>query len=174
MRRLLLIVLVGVYLSGTVSAATPIPRLRPLSDRSERLIAVGRELSPTIHAMLARVEASDIIMQLDLSMNFDVPYAVTRLVTATPDFRYVRVSINPRLSPLRRIELLAHELQHVLEIADDITVRTQDAMREHFTRIGRSERNNGSFETEAAIRVESVVREEVGKWESRKLRSLDR
>lgn len=174
MRRLLLVVLVGVYLSGTVSAEPVVTRLRPLSDRSERLLTVARELSPTIDAMLARVEASDIIMQLDMRLDFDVPYAVTRLVTATPDFRYVRVSINPRLSPLRRLELLAHELQHVLEIAADMSVRTQDGMRDHFMRIGRLERHSGSFETEAAVKVESVVRAEIGKWESRRLRSLDR
>jgi hypothetical protein len=174
MRRLLLVFLVGVYLSGTVSAAPVVPRLRPLSDRSDRLLTLGRELSPTIRAMLMRVEASDIILQLDTGLDFAVPYAVTRLVTSTPDFRYVRVSINPRLSPMRRLELLAHELQHVLEIADDPTVRTQDAMRDHFTKIGRRERHTGAFETEAAIKVESVVRAEVGKWESRKLRPLDR
>lgn len=174
MRRLGLVLLLGVYLGGTVSAAAVIPRVRALSDRSDRLLSVGRELSPTIRAMLDRVEASDIIMQLDLRLDFSVPFAVTRLVTATPDFRYVRVSINPRLSPLRRLELLAHELQHVLEIAEDPSVRTQGAMFEHFSRIGRRTGHNSAFETEAAIRVESVVREEVGKWESRKLRPLDR
>lgn len=174
MRRVLLLLLLGVYLGAAVDAAPAIPRVRPLSDRSERLLTVGRELSPTIRAMLARVEASDIIMQLDLRLDFDVPYAVTRLVTSTPDFRYVRVSINPRLSPLRRLELLAHELQHVLEIAADLDVRTQDAMREHFTRIGRRERHNNAFETDAALKVESVVREEVGRARSQKLKSLDR
>lgn len=174
MRRLLLVLLVCVYLGGTLSAATVIPRLRPLSERSERLLSIGRDLSPTIRDMLTRVEESDIIMQLDLRLDFDVPYAVTRLVTSTPDFRYVRVSINPRLSPMRRLELLAHELQHVLEIAAEPSVRTQDAMRDYFTRIGRRERHSGAFETEAAMKVESVVRAEVGKWESGRLRPLDR
>jgi hypothetical protein len=174
MRRLGLVLLLGVYLGGTVTTAAVVPRVRPLSDRSDRLLAVGRELSPTIRAMLERVEASDIIMQLDLRLDLSVEFAVTRLVTSTPDFRYVRVSINPRLSPLRRLELLAHELQHVLEIAADPSVRTQDAMFDHFTRIGRRTRHNSAFETDAAIRVESVVRGEVGKWESRKLRPLDR
>lgn len=174
MQRLVLVLLLGVYLGGTVSAAAVIPRVRPLSDRSDRLLSVGRELSPTIRAMLDRIELSDIIMQLDLRLDLDVPNAVTRLVTSTPDFRYVRVSINPRLSPLRRLELLGHELQHVLEIAEDPFVRTQEAMHAHFTRIGRPERNNNAFETDAALKVERVVREEVGKWESRKLRPLDR
>lgn len=174
MRRLGLVLLLGVYLGGTVTTAAVVPRVRSLSERSDRLLAVGRELSPTIRAMLERVEASDIIMQLDLRLDLSVEFAVTRLVTSTPDFRYVRVSINPRLSPLRRLELLAHELQHVLEIAADPSVRTQDAMFDHFTRIGRRTRHNSAFETDAAIRVESVVRGEVGKWESRKLRPLDR
>lgn len=174
MRRLGLLLLLGVYLGGAVSVAAVIPRVRPLSDRGERLLSVGRELSPTIRAMLQQVEESDIILQVDLRLDFDVAYAVTRLVTSTPDFRYVRLSINPRQSPLRRLELLAHELQHVLEIAADTSVRTQAQMFDHFTRIGRRVRHIDAFETDAAIRVEGVVRAEVGKWESRKLAPLVR
>jgi hypothetical protein len=172
MRRTIWTVLVGVYLC-MAGAQAAIPRVRPLSDRGQRLLAVGRDLSPTIRAMLDRVEQSDIIMQLDLRLNLDVPNAVTQLVTATPDFRYVRVSINPRSSPARRLELLGHELQHVLEIASDVSVRTQDAMRDLFTRIGRRERSTGAFETEAALNVESVIRQEVGKSGSQKLKPLD-
>jgi hypothetical protein len=166
-----LLVVVSLCVASTDAAVT---RLRPLSDRSERLLAVGRDLSPTIRAMLARIEQSDIIMQLDLRLNLDVPHAVTQLVTSTADFRYVRVSINPRHAPARRLELLGHELQHVLEIAADLSVRTQNDMRDHFTRIGRRDRSTDAYETEAALNIESVIREEVGKWGSRALKPLDR
>lgn len=164
-------VLVVVYLCAAPLEAV-VTRVRPLSERGERLLSVGRDVSPTIRAMLERIEQSDIIMQLDMRLDFDVPNAVTRLVTSTPDFRYVRVSINPRQSPSRRLELLGHELQHVMEIASDPNVRTQEAMRLHFTRIGRRERSTGAFETEAALNIESVIRAEVGKWGQGKLKPL--
>lgn len=171
MRNIVWGVLVVVSLCVAITDAA-IPRVRPLSDRGERLLSVGRELSPTLRAMLDRIEQSDIILQLDVRLHIDVPHAVTQLVTSTPDFRYVRVSINPRQSPQRRLELLGHELQHVLEIASDPSVRTQDDMRDHFTRIGRRDRSTGAFETGAALNIESVIRNEVGKWGSGKLKPL--
>lgn len=174
MRRTLLSVLMVVSVSGMVPTEARIPRVRPLSERTARLIDVGRELSPTIRAMLEHIEASDLIMQVDTKFDMAVPNAVTRLVTATEDFRYVRVSINPRLSPLRRLELLAHELQHVLEIAADTTVRDQDAMRLYFTRIGRRQPVTGSFETDAAMGIESVVRREISRAKRGEMARLDR
>ncbi len=174
MRRLLLSVLVAVSVIGMVPTEARIPRVRPLSERTARLIDVGRALSPTIRTMLEKIEASDLIMQVDTKLDFDVPNAVTRLVTATEDFRYVRVSINPRLAPIRRLELLAHELQHVLEIAADTSVRDQDAMWLYFTRIGRRQAVSGAFETDAAMNIESVVRREVSRAKSGEMAKLDR
>lgn len=174
MRRTLLGVLLVVSVGGAVATEARIPRVRALSERTARLIDVGRALSPTIRAMLDRIDASDLILQVDTRLDLGVPNAVTRLVTATADFRYVRVSINPRLAPQRRLELLAHELQHVLEIAADTTVRDQDGMRDYFTRIGRRQAVTGTFETDAAMDVESVVRREVGQAKSRDLATLDR
>lgn len=146
-------------------------RVRPLSDRGARLLTVAQRLSPTIAAMVEQIEASDIILQLDTQLALDVPFAVTRLITATDEVRYVRVSINPRQSPLRRIELLGHELQHVLEIAAERTVRDQKSMRDYFTRIGHR-RSGDAFETDAAAEVESVIRAEVGRWRSSELSEL--
>jgi hypothetical protein len=154
-------VLLLLIASATTLANPLTRRVRPLSDRGERLLAAGIELSPTIADLLDRIEQSDIIVQVDMKYAFDVPFAVTRLVTATPQARYVRVSINPRHSPTRRLELLGHELQHVVEIAEDETVRSQDDMREYFTRIGRRHLASTGFETEAAIGAELQVRREV-------------
>lgn len=177
MRRMMIGVILGVLLCGVVPAEADeprMPRLRPLTDRGARLVEVGRKLSPTIRDMLERVEQSDIILQIDLSMNFSVANATTRLVTATPDFRYVRVNINPRLSPARRLELLGHELQHVMEIAADPSVRDQEAMYDHFTKIGRRDKVTGAFDTLAAVDMERVVRREIGRWASREAGKMDR
>lgn len=162
-----------VVLASVSLTANPLTRrVRPLSDRGERLLRTGTELSPTIADLLDRIEQSDIIVQVDMKYAFDVPFAVTRLVTATPQARYVRVSINPRHSPTRRLELLGHELQHVVEIAEDETVRSQDDMREYFTRIGRRHFASTGFETEAAIGAELQVRREVNRARSEALSHL--
>lgn len=177
MQGLLIGVFVGVYLCGIapIDASEPgIPRLRPLTDRGAKLLETGRKMSPTIRDMFARVEASDIILHIDLRMDFNVPNAATRLVAATPDFRYVRVNINPRLPPARRLQLLGHELQHVLEIAADPSVRDQDTMRAHFTRIGIRHSVTGTFDTVAAVEVEHIVRKEIGQGASREVGKVDR
>lgn len=162
----------AVLLTTAVLQADPLTRrVRPLSDRGARLLTVAQRLSPTIAAMVAKIEASDIILQLDTQLSLEVPFAVTRLITATADVRYVRVSINPRQSPLRRIELLGHELQHVLEIAAEPSVRDQNSMRDYFTRIGHR-RIGDAFETDAATDIESVIRAEVGRWRSSELADL--
>lgn len=152
-----------VVASATLLANPMTRRVRPLSDRGERLLQTATELSPTIADLLDRIEQSDIIVQVEVRFSFDVAFAVTRLVTATPHARYVRVSINPRQSPLRRLELLGHELQHVVEIAEDPTVRTQDQMRQYFTRIGRRHTASTAFETDAAVDAELQVRREVNR-----------
>jgi hypothetical protein len=177
MRRSLIAVLFGIYLCGIapVDASEPrIPRVRPLTDRGAKLLEVGRKLSPTIRSMLARVDASDIILQIDLGVDFTAAHAATRLVTSTPDFRYVRVNINPRLSPSRRLELLGHELQHVMEIADDPTVRDQAAMHDYFTKIGHRDKLTGAFDTLAAHDVERIVKKEIGQWASQEVGKVDR
>lgn len=162
MRRILIGVLAGVYLCSATGVSAATTRVRPVSDRSARLIEVARNVSPTITEMLEQIERSDIILQVEVLLAFDVPFAVTRLVTAVGDVRYVRVSINSRLPPLRKIELLGHELQHVLEIAADPGVRDQNGMAAHFERIGRRNDVTGAYDTDAAMRIESVIRAEAG------------
>lgn len=158
--------------SATLAANPMTRRVRPLSDRGERLLQAATELSPTIADLLDRIEQSDIIVQVEVKFAFDVPFAVTRLVTATPHARYVRVTINPRQTPLRRLELLGHELQHVVEIAEDPTVRTQEHMHQYFSRIGRRHSASRGFETEAAIDAEWQVRREVNRARSEVLSHL--
>lgn len=171
--RTTIAVMLGIMLWSAVGDAR-ITRVRPLSERTATLLDIGRAVSPTIREMLARIEASDLILQVETRLDLDVPNAVTRFVVATTDVRYVRVTINPRLAPARRLQLLAHELQHVLEIAADRSVRDQATMRDHFTKIGRRNPVTGAFETDAALDVEAVVRREVSRVKARVIAPLAR
>lgn len=170
-RRVLWVVGVVWCVLSLNATATSVPRLRPLSDQAAQVLAAGRRWSPTIRTMLDQIEQSDIILHIDFTLKHDVPRAVTRLVTATTDFRYVRVSVNPRQTSARRLELFAHELQHVLEIAAAPEVRDQAAMVEYFKRIGTRSRVTGNFETDAALAVELTVRGELSSRSSRELNS---
>lgn len=156
MQRLKAAVLIGVVCVCTMAAGAP--RVRALSDRSARLLFEASQRSPTIAQLLAVIEQSDVILQIELAFEPGVPTAVTRLVTAAGDVRYVRVTINPAHSFFRKVELLGHELQHVAEIAADTSVRDQEGMRDLFVRIGDPAGARGTFETDAAVQVERRVR----------------
>jgi hypothetical protein len=138
-------------------------RVRPLSPYVADLIEQAVARAPTISRLLAIIEASDVILQIDVRLDPDVPRAVTQFVTASGSVRYVRTIISRTQSPWQQIELLAHELQHVVEIATDPTVRDQAAMRKRFEALGWREGRHGPFETLAAKDVELQVRRELMK-----------
>ena len=74
-------------------------------------------------------------------------------VTSVNGLRYVRVHVDCTLSPRRQIALLAHELQHALEIGERTDILDVEAM-ESPTKTSASSRltwSHKSFETEAAI-----------------------
>lgn len=156
MTRWSAVLLLGVLCLCSMAAAAP--RVRALSERTAHLVSEARQRSPTIARLLDTIEQSDVILQVELAFEPGVPTAVTRLVSAAIDVRYVRVTINPAHSFYRKVELLGHELQHVAEIVADRTVRDQAGMRALFMRVGEETGTRGAFETNAAVQVERQVR----------------
>ena len=137
------------------------PRVRSMSNGVADLVHRTAVRSPTVAAMLKAIEASDVILQIDFRLDPALPRAVTTFVGLSGAVRYVRMVINPRLPPRLRMELLGHELQHVLEIASNPAIRDQASMRVAFSAMGWLEGANGSYETAAALRVERQVRSEL-------------
>ena len=137
------------------------PRVRPLSNHVADLVQDAAARSPTVARLLAAIEASDVILQIDVRYDLEVPRAMTHLVTSTAEDRFVRTVINRQMSPWQQIELLAHELQHVVEIAADPNVRDQKAMEARFALLGWREGRYGAFETAAAIEAERQARREL-------------
>jgi hypothetical protein len=86
-------------------------------------------------------------------------------VTSVNDVRYVRVDINVTLAPRRQVALLAHELQHALEIAGRPEITDVEAMESVFEDIGFQSFEDGqhrSYETDAALEVQETVEQELG------------
>jgi hypothetical protein len=151
-----------VIVSGlVVSSEAHARRVRPLSPQVQHLLEAAVRRAPTVGRLLDIIEASDVILQIELRLDPEVPRAVTQFVTASGNVRYVRTIINRTQSPWHQIELLAHELQHVVEIATDPQVRDQDTMRRRFEALGWREGRHGPFETLAAREVELQVRREL-------------
>jgi hypothetical protein len=81
--------------------------------------------------------------------------------------RYIRILIDPTQRGERELALIAHELQHALEIAQAPGIRTADDITELFRRIGRSPHcplgTPDCYETSAALAAGVAVLREVSR-----------
>jgi hypothetical protein len=69
------------------------------------------------------------------------------------------------LAPRRQITLLAHELQHALEIADRPDIQDVEAMESFYEDVGFQtfeDRRHRGFETEAALEMQEAVERDLG------------
>jgi len=135
--------------------------LRPRSDIARQIVNDAIRRSPTIARLADEVEVSDLIVFVELS--FDLPpstHGRTTLIATSDTVRYLNVAVSATLSRDRRIEIIGHELTHVLEIAHAPEARDGLGLQALFKRVGWNV-GPGSFETEAAISVEPIVREEL-------------
>ena len=146
--------------SESAAAHAADPRVRAASSQVRRLIDDTARRSALVRDLIARLACSDVIVYVEFTASPQIPLARTKLVTAVPGARFLRIGISRRVSGVDMGPMLAHELQHAVEIAEEYEVRNDDGVRRLFKRIGRSS-GADRFETDAAVAVESVVRREL-------------
>jgi hypothetical protein len=165
MLRLLVMTCLLAALGGTtLSATTPgVPRVRAESRRVAAWIERGRADSATFRALLDRLERGDVIVYLaiDPGMRGGLAACVTWMA-ATPSARFVRASLRPDLPAREAVAMIAHELQHVLEVVEHPDVRSDGALAALYARIGHSTTAVGNrWDTVAALRTGDRVRLEL-------------
>jgi hypothetical protein len=144
--------------SATALARQEMPRLRPATSGARPILDEALRDSATIRALAAEIAASDLIVYVSLGRpGFDARGA-TQLVAATPHMRILRITIDAMTPPFERIPLLAHELQHAVEVARDPSVRDESGMRRLYARIGMGDARRQSFETIEAHAIERRAR----------------
>jgi len=95
----------------------------PMNIRSEspslrKALHMGLMHSRSFRALVRELSLSNLIIHLET--NVMLPRGlngVLRLVTTAGGFRYVRISIEPRLLAHALVAMIGHELQHAVEIA---------------------------------------------------------
>jgi hypothetical protein len=122
--------------------------------------------SPTLRALVEKVEAEPILVFIegDIRMPERIGARLS-FVTSVNALRYVRVDIDCTLSPRRQIALLAHELQHALEIGERTDILDTEDMELLYEEIGFQSfehRSHKSYETEAAQAIQRAVDDELG------------
>jgi hypothetical protein len=144
-------------------AAAPGARVRGASPTETRLIQDLLARSDTARALAAEIDATDLIVYVQLTGDQAAGRGATRLVTAGPLYRYLRIVVGAMTHPKDRGPLLAHELQHAVEIGRAPEVRDEEGLRQLYWRIGEDSRAQFAFETSAAREIGvRVLREMMG------------
>jgi hypothetical protein len=140
------------------------PRVRTQDTRIARFLDEGLKRSPTMRALVDRIEASNVIVYVGAKplMKSNLAGALS-FVTAAGEYRYVRAMISADQTGDLMIATLAHEFQHVVELIDNESVVDEDSLVKLYRRIGISsvERRFTGWETLAAQATGAQVRREL-------------
>ena len=142
--------------------------IRPQSSLLKTAILTAFDGSPTFRSIVERIEGSDVIAHVTCGY-FKTSSVVgrTMLAAAGPDVRYVRVQILCDQSPPALVAMVAHELQHVAEIASALAVIDDNSFVRLYRTIGFPtclSTEVGQFETPAAVEAGQRVRAEVRQY----------
>jgi hypothetical protein len=148
-----------VLLSLADPLSNPASHLRAASPVMRTLIDDARISSPIVNQLIAELQESDTIVYVELTGSPQIPRARTILAAASQGVRFLRISINVLISPIDRVPLLAHELQHATEIAGAVEARDEAGIRQLYKRIGLGGAAD-RYETVAATEIERRVRAE--------------
>jgi hypothetical protein len=147
---------------GRVAAGTP--HIRATDPWLLTLLAEGAAGSATFRDLMERLGRSDVIVYLraercDLP---DVAGCLT-LLSGTTGVRYVLIRLRPLPFRVQELEILAHELQHAVEIADRPAIVDDDSLLRAYAGIGHvsDAGTRISADTEQAIQVGAQVRREM-------------
>ena len=149
----------------TATAPRPVA-LRCFNAGLMDLIQHGMARSATLQDLTSHLERAGVIVYV--SYSHELPRGTagrTRLIAASAGWRYLSTELSDELSRADLLSLLAHELQHAVEIADEPGAVDDASLIALYRRLGADERSNGAgsiwFETQAAINVGRKVLMEV-------------
>lgn len=147
----------------TAVSRPSLARLRPQSPRIRAWLERGLDRSPTVRALAARIARSDVIVYLEVAPRLDSGVAAcVTWMGATPGARYVRVSVRPTLREADGIAMVAHELQHVVEVIEHPEVQSSGALIALYERIGQRSGSSGrTWDTAAAFAAGTTARLDV-------------
>lgn len=136
--------------------------VRSTQPRTEELLDLGARRSRTFAALRASLETTDVIVYVqavgDLRVNLD---GRLRFLSSTGRHRYLRIDVRNSLPTNDLLSVIAHELQHALEVAESAEVRDEKSMGSFYERIGVSRGARRSFDTHAARETGARVKSEL-------------
>jgi len=159
---LTILVLQMMFSASTPAVADTIDSvLRPRTDLARMLLAQGAMNSPTLNALIARLEQSDLIVYIDVDA-FRVGHlqGALTLMGHSGGRRYVRISLDAHNDRRSLLAWLGHELQHAVELADHPEITSNDLLAAYYgnhAMIGAADR----YESTAAIAMRIRIAKEL-------------
>jgi hypothetical protein len=135
--------------------------IRSESNSLRGALRLGLSDSPTFRAMAEELARSNLIIHVEATILPHGADGMLRFVTTAGGFRYVRISIAPRLTSQMLVAMIGHELRHAVEIARAPEVVDETSMVRLYRRIGFSCEKPATFDTRAAISVGTQVLREL-------------
>lgn len=143
---------------GRVQAESP--SVRPLDARGVRVFERGLAGSSSFRALVTEVSLLRAVAYVKMDPDLAIGLrGSTRLMGASGDTRRMVIVLNPRATDNELVALLAHELQHVVEMAR-AGVATVAEVEAHYRRHGTTG-PKGRYETTAALAAGSRVQNEL-------------
>ena len=139
--------------------------VRATEPRILALISTGLARSATFRTLITTLDASDVIVYVEPKLlRRGLGGFLAHHVVVAGGYRYLHVEIDHQGADGRVVALLAHELQHAVEVSQSPETRDAADMERMFKRISIEFGCNGSTtctETQGALDVEFAVREEL-------------
>ncbi len=139
----------------------PYARIRPMQDVGAQLMADGIAHSPTFRWLVDRLERSNVIVYIDVRP--DMPAYLggsLRFLARSASDHFVKIQLNRVFHGKTLVALLAHELQHAVEVAESGQINSADDLRQLYRRVGVLT-GADKYDTVAAQRAGYVVRHEL-------------
>jgi len=134
--------------------------VRSEDARLSNVIRQGLDQSPTLRDLVHRIDRLSgfvyVVSSRCGTRGWEPDACLDHRIGISGGFRFLRVNISPGASGERLLALIAHELQHALEVLSDDNVTSQEEVAKLYERIG-IKGLAGSFESAAAQRVQGAV-----------------
>ena len=129
--------------------------VRTTDRRLQRLLHEGLRTSDTLRWLAARLQHSDVVVYLECGGPFRPTGGRLAFISTVGGHRYVHVRVSRLTAVDQQIAIIAHELRHAVEIADEPDVVDGPSLAVAYRRIGYAKpRAVGvAFDSEAAVQA---------------------
>lgn len=148
-----------------VAAQESAPHIRILNPDLNKVFVQATSRSQTLRALADKIEATPVVVYLDCDPY--LPNALSGrigLVASVQEVRYVRIDVRCSLPNIQLIPVLAHELQHAIEIGEAANITDDNSLELYYETVGFEVGRNGAhraFESMAARDVQQRVHMEL-------------